>query len=337
MTEIKKIASKVLFLTVGLIALNFIYKATLWESDLNTYGGVDKAIKTTKNADILYLGDCSDSYFGPERDHEKGISQLLDSLLPNKTVATISETGFHAGMFSGILNSLPENTNIKTVVVTMNLRAFSANVLYAFSANSIQQRTIMLKEMPPLFNRFLLTFKPTNIYNGPGLKEQILTHQKTDKIPLAPYNSLFDWKNAFKKGDYIHFDASWTEDKKAKALGHLRNYAYQINPATNPRIVDFDKIVATAQKKNIQLIFHLLPENIKQTKQLLGSNLTDLINYNRNLLLQRYNTVNITIVDNMELLDDIDFIEELPNSHFYYNGRKKMAIEIANSVNNITP
>tara|TARA_B100000809_G_C15135358_1_gene530314 strand:+ start:46 stop:1047 length:1002 start_codon:yes stop_codon:yes gene_type:complete len=329
MTEIKKIASKVLLLIVGLIALNFVYKATLWQSDLNTYSRVDEALKTAKNANILYLGDCSDSYFGPERDHEKGISQLLDSLLPNKTVATISEIGFHAGMFAGILNNLPKNTNVNTVVVTMNLRAFSANILYAFSANAIQQRTIMLKERPPLVNRFLLTFKPTNIYHGPGLESQILTQQKTNKIPLAPYNSLYDWQTAFKNGEYINFDASWTDDKKAKALGHIRNYAYQINLEQNPRITDFDEIVLNAKKKNIRLIFHILPENIKLTNKLIGKDLTDIINYNQRLLHQRYSSENVTIIDNMELLDGIDFIETLPNSHFYYNGRKKMAKEIA--------
>lgn len=329
MTEIKKIASKVLLLIAGLIALNLVYKATLWQSDINTYSRVDEALKTAKNADILYLGDCSDSYFGPERDHEKGISQLLDSLLPNKAVATISETGFHAGMFAEILNNLPKNSNIKTVLVTMNLRSFASNVIFAFTANSIQQRTIMLKERPPLVNRFLLTFKPTNIYHGPGLESQILTQQKTNKIPLAPYNSLYDWKTAFKNGEYINFDTSWTDDKKTKALGHIRNYAYQINLEQNPRITDFDKIVINAKMKNIRLIFHILPENIKLTNKLIGKDLTDIINYNRKLLHQRYSSDNVTIIDNMELLDNSDFIETLPNSHYYYNGRKQMAIEIA--------
>jgi len=31
----------------------------------------------------------------------------------------------------------------------------------------------------------------------------------------------------------------------------------------------------------------------------------------------------------MELLDGVDFIETLPNSHYYYHGRKQMAIELA--------
>ncbi len=163
MLELKKILPKVILLLIALVGLNYIYKIILWQTDVIEYSGVNKAIKSTKNADILYLGDCSDSYFGPNKDHEKGISQLLDSLLPDKKVATISETSFHAGMFSTILNNLPENTRVKTIVVTLNLRSLSANVLHAFTANATQQRITILNKRNALLNRFLLTFKPNNI------------------------------------------------------------------------------------------------------------------------------------------------------------------------------
>jgi hypothetical protein len=328
MKEIKNIATKAVLLILGLIALNFVYKATLWQSDLNNYSGVDKAIKTAQNADILYLGDCSDAYFGEGKENEKGIGQLLDSLLPTKNVASISESGFHAGMFAGILNNLPEDNNIKTVIVTMNLRSFSDNVLYAFTANATQQRIAMLKDYPPLLNRFLLTFKPTKMYKGIEMEAQLITQQKKDKIPLAPYKSLYDWKTALKNGDYINFDESWTTEKKELALGHLNNYAFQINPKENPRIADFDKVTAIAQQKNIQLIFHLLPENTKSVDQLIGKDLTNIIDYNRKFLHKRYNSKKVIIIDNMDLLDGAEFIETLPNSHFYYNGRKQIAQEI---------
>jgi len=330
MVEIKKIALKGLLLLIALTALNYIYETTLWQNDLEEYSGVSKRISDAKNADILYLGDCSDAYFGFENDHEKGISQLLDSLLPHKNVATISETGFHAGMFAGILDNLPQHTNIKTVVVTMNLRSFSANVLYAFTANATQQRTTMLNNSnPALLNRFLLTFKPTKAYKGVKLKAMRTKQQQKDEIPLTPFNSLYDWKAAFKNGDYINFDNSWTLLKKEKAMGHITNYAFQIDTQKNPRIADFDKIVNIVKQKNIKLIFHLLPENTTTTKQLIGEDLTNLINYNRNLLHQRYGSENVTIIDNMDLLNGTEFIEDLPNSHFYYNGRKLMAKEIA--------
>lgn len=332
MLELKKIIPKVILLLIALIGLNYIYKATLWQTDVE-YSKINGAIKSTKNADILYLGDCSDSYFGPGKDHEKGISQLLDSLLPHKKVATISETGFHAGFFSGILNSLPKKSTINTIVVTMNLRSFSANVLHAFTANSIQQRVTMLNNNPPLLNRFLLTFKPFKTYRGLEAKEVLLSLQKNDKIPLAPFKSLYDWKVAIENGRYTKPGMSRDLEKNELAIGYIRNYAFQIDLDKNPRIADFDQVVQIAKDKNIKLIFHLLPENINEANQLIGSDITNLINYNRNLLNQRYGTENITIIDNLELLDDTEFIETIPNSHFHYNGRKQMAIVLANFIN----
>jgi len=322
MIALKQILLKGSLLMLLIIALNFIYKATLWQNDVIEYSNVEKAIKTAKNAEILYLGDCSDSYFGSDNTNEKGISQILDSLLPNTNVATISETGFHAGMYASILDQLPENTNIKTVIVTMNLRSFSSFVFYAYEANSIDQRMVMLKNRPPLLNRFLLAFKAKKVYKGAAIKKQLNKQQQNDKIPLTPHNSTHDWKTIIE-------NENCSDNKKDLAIGHLNNYGVQLTENTNPRIKDFDEIVAITKIKNIKLIFHLLPENTHLTSQLIGKDLTSLIAHNRDFLHQRYNTNNITIIDNMNLLPASDFIEELPNSHFYYSGRKKMAKEIA--------
>ncbi len=322
MAELKQILLKGSLLTLLVTALNFVYKATLWHNDIIEYSNVEKAVKAAETAEILYLGDCSDSYFGSDNTNDKGISQILDSLLPTKTVATISETGFHAGMYARILDQLPENTNIKTVIVTMNLRSFSTFVFYAYEANSIDQRMVMLKNRPPLLNRFLLTFKAKKVYKGSAIKEQLHKQQKSDKILLTPYKSTYEWKSTIEK-------KGWNKDKKDLAIGHLNNYSIQLTDKSNPRIKDFDEIVTIAKKKNIKLIFHLLPEKTHETEQLIGKDLTKLIAYNRNFLHERYNTENISIIDNMELLPATDFIEKLPNSHFYYSGRKKMAEEIA--------
>ncbi|MDG1475515.1 MAG: hypothetical protein P8Q14_00070 [Vicingaceae bacterium] len=322
MAAVKQILLKGSLLLLLLTALNLIYKATLWQDDVIEYSNIEKVIKTAKNAEILYLGDCSDSYFGYEVENEKGISQILDSLLPNTTVATISETGFHAGMYARTLDQLPEHTNIKTIIVTMNLRSFSSYVFYAYEANSIDQRMVMLKNRPPLLNRFLLTFKENKVYKGPAIKEQLKTQQKNDKTPLTKYNSTYQWKSAIE-------NEKWSKGKKELAIGHLNNYGVQITASATPRINDFDEIVAITKKKKLKLIFHLLPENTHETKQLIGEDLTNLIAHNRNFLHERYNTENIIIIDNMELLPATDFIEKLPNSHFYYSGRRKMAEEIA--------
>ena len=329
MGEIKKIALKGALLFIGLIALNFIYKVTLWQSDLEQYSGLTEEIENTKSADILYLGDCSDSYFGSENEHEKGISHLLDSLLPNVKVATISETGFHAGMFASILNNIPEESSIKTVIVTMNLRSFAAYVQYTFITNSINQRLIMLdNDYPPLLNRFFLILNKAPHYSGTELEKMKLKHWKNDLLINAPYNNLYDWKTAYENGEFVQFDNSWTTKLRTKGAAHIANYAFQINAKTNPRTPDFDNIVAISKKRNWKLIFHLLPENSKTTQQLVGEDLTLIVNDNRKLLKQRYHKSGVIIIDNMELLSSNEFIEEGPNSHFHYLGRKLMAEKI---------
>ena len=328
MGVIKKIALKGVLLLVGLIALNFIYKATLWEKDLEQYPGLTAEIKTTATADILYLGDCSDSYFGSGNEHEKGISQLLDSLLPTQKVATISETGFHAGMFSSVLHHIPTNSTIKTVIVTMNLRSFAAYVKYTFITNSINQRLMMLNDNPPLLNRFFLMVNKSEHYSGAELDAMKINRWKNDPLSSSPYSNLFDWKTAYENGEIIDFNATWTTQLKEKGAAHIANYAFEIDTKTSPRIKDFDNIVAIAKNRNWKLVFHLLPENTIIANKLVGKELTQLITHNRKLLTQRYYKNGVIVIDNMELLNDTEFIETNPNSHFHYNGRRLMAKRI---------
>jgi hypothetical protein len=334
MEAIKKIATKSLILAIALIAMNYAYKYTFLENDLEEYSGVNQKIKIAKDAEILYLGDCSDSYFGENNKGEKGISQLLDSLLPNKKVATISETVFHAGMYNAILQQVPKNSKINTVIVTMNLRSFSAQVMNTYINNSINQRLIMLDDnYPTLLNRFFLTFKKAKHYTGEEYvnmkvktwKETKFTHQN-----ILKHQTMYDWKSAYENGKYNSLDSNQT----TKGAAHIANYAFQINTATNPRINDFDNIVKLTEKRNWKLIFHLLPENISESKKLVGEDLTNLINYNRKLLHKRYSTNNVQLIDNMELLNNSTFIENLPNSHYHYNGRRQMAGKIVEYFNN---
>lgn len=332
MEVVKKIVLKGLVLAAVLVAMNFVYKFTLWKADLAKYSKVNQKIENVIDADILYLGDCSDSYFGKDNEGEKGISQLLDSLLPDKKVATISETGFHAGMYHSILNQVPENSKIKTVIVTMNLRSFSAQIINSYFNNAMNQRMILLNEdYPPLLNRFFLIFKKAKHYSGEEYVTMKTRKWKEDKITLKntpKYKTLYDWKFAYENGAYINFDENWTPSMKEKGAAHIANYAFQIDAATNPRISDLDKIVVLAKERNWKLIFHLLPENILESEELVGEDLTALISSNRQLLNQRYTSKEVNIIDNMELLNGADFMEELPNSHYHYNGRKLMAKKI---------
>lgn len=332
MKVIKKIALKGLLLAAAFVAMNYAYKFTLWKADLKEYSGITQKIENVLDADILYLGDCSDSYFGKDKEGEKGISQLLDSLLPDKKVATISETGFHAGMYYSILNQVPENSKINTVIVTMNLRSFSAQTINSYINNSINQRMIMLdNDYPALLNRFFLIAKKAKNYSGEEYITMKTRKWKEDKITLnntPKYKTLYDWKCAYKNGAYINFDENWITSMKEKGAAHIANYAFQIDAATNPRINDFDKIVVLANKRKWKLIFHLLPENMAESKALVGEDLIALINYNRQLLKQRYTGSEANIIDNMDLLNTVDFMEELPNSHYHYGGRRLMAKKI---------
>jgi hypothetical protein len=239
-------------------------------------------------------------------------------------------------MYTAIINNLHEDSKIKTVIVTMNLRSFSAYTYYSSTYNSINQRLILLdKNYPPLINRFFLSFQKAKTYNSNQLQENKIINYKNKILEDAPYTSLYNWSNAFDKKQITSFDYSQPRDLQEKAKGYITNYAFQINKKKNPMIKAFDKIVTLSKAKKIKLVFHFLPENIKECNSLISLDLASIINKNRNMLIKRYSDNDIIIVDNLELLDNPDFIENIPNSHYYYNARRLMAKEISKHLTSI--
>ncbi len=52
---------------------------------------------------------------------------MLDDLMPEVRCSDITQDAAHAEVYYYLLKNIPEHSQVKTVVVTMNLRSFGAN------------------------------------------------------------------------------------------------------------------------------------------------------------------------------------------------------------------
>lgn len=324
----KKIAVRFLALAVMVVAMNFLYIQFFLEGDLQAHSPIINSLRAIpKETTVLYFGESSNTSFSVLDEDTNSISQMLDNLLPNETVSDITKSAAHAGIYKVLLKNVSESANIHTIIITMNMRSFNGDWIYSELESSLQKEILLLKKRPQLYNRFMLSFKGYRPLNERKRFEQINNWQDTISIQIKDYPSvknLKDWKE--------HIIDNWQGTNfatKQLALNFTNTFGFNINFENDPRINDFDKIVAISKERNCNLIFHILPENIETMRNLVGEDLVKMVQNNAEKLTDYYNSQGVTVLNNISLNGDKEFSDKAyPTEHYFENGRMTIAKEI---------
>jgi hypothetical protein len=334
-SNLKKLCSRALLLTILLIGINFIYEIFFFEKDIQQHSDIVNLVRKTvkEKAEVIYLGESSNfSYRGDDKD-TSSISEYLSEYFPNKKFGHINKAASHAEVFYELLDEIPEKSNIKTVIVTLNMRTFNADCIYSDLETYIQKSLVLLKEGPPIYRRFLLSFKG---YDIKTIKEREKQKRKvwgkeTLKFPFShPYKNVREWDAHLFSSDMRNADGSKNQFLIDLSCSYVKSYAFQIDPKSNPRIRDFDKIVELSKKRKWKLVFNLMAENVEKAEELIGPSLTFLMYQNKDLLVSRYSKKGIVVVDNFNTIPDKYFIDtNWTTEHYSEFGRRKIAANLA--------
>ena len=139
---------------------------------------------------------------------------------------------------------------------------------------------------------------------------------------------------------YGWYDAQGQRDWDVTALAchYIKTYGFQITD-DNPRVRDFDAIVELCRNRGWNLIFNLMAEDVDKANELVGKDLMLLLKLNRDFLLQHYgNFDGVTVVDNLSLVRDVNFIDQdWTTEHYYEEGRRIIADHLALTLRNFYP
>jgi len=330
MQIIKKISIRFLCLIVIIYISNIIYKYTFYPQDAIKNGLLTTKLNYgIKNSDILFFSSSPNKAHPINDSDTRAISKILDDNLPSLNVTSVDTGAIHAGVFKKLINLIPNDNNIKYIVVNLNYRSFGIGWIMSSLENAISKKSVFYTNRPLIINRFL---QGLNFYNPISKKERkeiIQRHWKTNILPFpAPKNNVIDWCAMEKWGD-------WTNPKRNLADHYIKNYAFVLDDS-NPRIQDFDKIVEICKPKNIKLIFNILGENIEAAGHLVDSNLTKLMLKNKDYIIDRYIKKGVIIVDNFSKITDSCFYERIfPTEHYSFIGRKIIADNITKEIKHL--
>lgn len=340
MKELKKIGYRIFVLIILLVALNYVYHYFFMEADLQEHSNIIRNVRNAVNEEqeVIYFGESSNSNVNVNDTDRRHISSMIADYFPETKFGVIEQAAYHAEMYNVLMQHIPMDSEVKTIIVTMNLRSFNAGWIYSDLETSLQKSMVLLRDRPPLLNRFLLSFKGYEIKSIEERHQQIYQKWETDTLVFPypfPFKTVRKWDKAVAWGRWKMIDNTWTKQKIELATHYIKAYAFQIDTLTNPRIADFDEIVNIAKKRNWNLVFNLLAENVDKANVLLGEDILFLLRSNRDLLVSRYQKNGVVVVDNLESVPDQSFSDqEWTTEHYDQRGRAIVAKNIVDSIMN---
>jgi len=333
----KNVGLNILLFCLLLVLCNFIYSKWFLEKDLQKHSDIINTIRAVpKDAFIIYLGESSNIMYRIDDLDKRSISSFIGDHYPSLKVADITKPASHSGIYKVLLKQIPKDSKLKTVIVTLNLRSFNAQWIYSNLETPLQKSIVLLKPYPPLFNRFLLSFKAYDIKTDQERQRQIKknwTESGFKWSPFISYKNVIEWDQAMANKGIFNKNGTLDTFLTPLACSYIKTYAFELDTLTNPRIKDFDEIIELAHQRGWNLVFNLLPENMEQAQQLVGKELVQMIENNVTILKKYYTNRGVILVDNLNLVKDDQFIDrDFTSEHYAEKGRKAVAEKVSNAL-----
>ena len=324
-------------LSILLVILNFIYSKWFYENDIQKHSDIINLVKNIPDdADIIYIGESSNITFRGDDLDKRPISGFIGDYFPKLNTYNITKPASHAGIYKVLLENIPLQNKVKTVIVTLNLRSFNAQWIYSNLETSLQKSIVLIKDYPPLLNRFFLSFKAYDIKSEKEREEQFKAKWRKDEFHFDndfQFKNVIEWDgwmwhNGIKNGNG-EYDNAQTE----LACHYIKTYAFEIDINNNPRIKDFNEIIELADERGWNLVFNLLGENTTKAKELVGDDLVFLMNKNASLLKEYFENKGVMVINNLNAIESDQYIDQdWTTEHYAEKGRKIIAKNVANAI-----
>ncbi len=337
MSIITKIIIRIIYLIIFLVVSNYVYKVYFFEKDIQQYSDIINLVrKVPDNADIVYLGESSNTTVRGDDKDKRAISTIIADNFPKLKIYDITKPASHADVYKVLISHIPKTNKLKTLIVTLNLRSFNAQWIYSDLETAIQKSLVLLRPYPPLINRFMLSFKAYDIKTKKERERQFKHKWKHDKYNLPfkfDFDNLKDWEGYVWHKGVLNPDGTKNFELKNLTCHYIKAYAFQIDTLKSPRIKDFDQIVEIAKKRNWKLVFNLMAENTQRAKELLGNDILYFLEYNRKLLIDYYQRKGVTVVDNLNSVENEQFIDQdWTTEHYAEKGRQTIATNVTDTL-----
>lgn len=328
-----KIVKKTLLLAGVLAVLELVYRVTFYPGDLREHCTLMalSQIPVNEHAQIIYLGESSNKTYRNGENDTAHISEMIAEQMPEYRFGHITKDAAHTAVYYDILRNIPRNSDVHTVILTVNMRSFSSEWIYSNLENSFRKQQVFMRRGPALWRRLQLDLKLNSSWTDEE-REQLLVegfkNQKFDCGPGFPYHNAYDWDHDLAWGLWHPNGRELSQDSVPMACHYIKIFAYTLDE-NNVRIKDLDKIVKLCNERNWRLVLNILPDNTDQISAMVGDELITLMKKQNAYIVDRYTANGVLVVNNWNLARDEDFIDrDFPTEHYGARGRHAIATHI---------
>ncbi|MDO9510325.1 MAG: hypothetical protein Q7J34_01080 [Bacteroidales bacterium] len=334
---IKKLLIRLAIILALVFVFNLVYKNYFLKDDLMKIPIYDSLQSHKCCSEILYLAESSNLTVANTDTDRRRISDMISDYYPGLEFGTVNYGAIHGSVYYKLMENIPDENRVKTLIITLNMRSFGADWIYSKLESLLQRDNVMMDvSRPPLINRFFLGLKAYDNRMENERREQVgdAWEKNILRFPYDfPYRNVNAWDRALADGSFKKADGSWDMPKIQLATSYVKTYGFQIDTLSNPRIADFDKIVEYAHSRGWNIVLNLLAENVEKAKELAGKDLIYLMQQNRDLLVKRYTRMGALVVDNLEAVPSEQFIDSTwTTEHYAEKGRKIIAQNVAEAM-----
>ena len=97
-----------------------------FEKDIQKHSDIINLLRKVVNDkdEIVYVAESSNIAYREDDNDKRSISDFIADYYPSIKFGNITKEASHAGIYYELLRNIPENSSVKTVIVTLNLRSF---------------------------------------------------------------------------------------------------------------------------------------------------------------------------------------------------------------------
>jgi hypothetical protein len=334
----KKIIFRSVALALLLVVAGLCLMISLHHTDLQKTRLYDSLQKVACCSRILYLGDSTALSFNPGEKDGRSTGSMLSVYYPGLCTGSINLASANARIWLKVLQSLPAYSAVETVVVTMDIRSFGPErILNDKSAKINRDITYLDGLWVGTVKRCLMHLNVFRQKSPEAINRQLEKIQN-EEILKFPFESRINTTGKWLKAYNTRYLPPEQRLKQESTAGFIRALAFNIDTLNNPRIRDYDKILAYCKSRNLNVVFLLVPEDISRIESLAGKELSYLIHTNRELLVNRYRNKGAHVVDCLQSPAPEGFYgPQYKRVAFTSAGRQTLAKRLASEISLIYP
>ena len=157
MQALKTISIKFCLVVAAAIVMNFVYTSFFFERDLQQYSSIINLVRAVpENTDVIYVGESSNMTHHKDDKDTNNIIDYTADYFPKLNFYPINFPAGHSGLYKNLISNIPENNNIKNIVITLNLRSFGQQWINSTLETEMQLQMVLLRPYPALLNLSLI-------------------------------------------------------------------------------------------------------------------------------------------------------------------------------------